>query len=137
MRISDWSSDVCSSDLHEVQGIAIGHFIGLFCGLGVRNLDVSKRHDGFTCKRLNGTIKNTIKADGTLPVPAGSAWIPLSDSHRKNGGTPAARWTLRDVAGKVTGAQNKTRNTTNWRSQAHDARRATNSAIRARRRERR
>src|SRR3546814_6331921 len=28
MRISDWSSDVCSSDLHERDGTALGHHLG-------------------------------------------------------------------------------------------------------------
>src|SRR3546814_4666064 len=88
MRISDWSSDVCSSDL--------------------------------------GTIKNTIKADGMLMVPAGSAWIPFSDSHRKNGGKPAACWTFPDVAGKVTGAQKRTRTSTTLRSPAPEAGASTN-----------
>src|SRR3546814_13753920 len=83
MRISDWSSDVCSSDL--------------------------------------GTIKNTIKADGMLMVPAGSAWIPFSDSHRKNGGKPAACWTFPDVAGKVTSAQKRTRTSTTFRPPAPEA----------------
>src|SRR3546814_5905697 len=116
----------------EVQRIRIGHFIGLFHGLGVRDLDVGKRHDGFTCKRLTGTIKNTIKADGMLMVPAGSAWIPFSDSHRKNGGKPAACWTFPDVAGKVTGAQKRTRTSTTLRSPAPEAGASTNSAIWAR-----
>src|SRR5690606_10486724 len=104
------SPDFCAARPdHEVQGVGVSHFIGFFLGLSVRNLDVGKRHDGFTFDRLTETIKNTIKADGTLMVPAGSAWIPLSESHRKSGEKPAAYWTSSDIPRRTDGAQKRTR----------------------------
>ena len=93
---------------------------------------MGKRHDGFTFDRLTETIKNTIKADGTLMVPAGSAWIPLSESHRKSGEKPAAYWTSSDIPRRTDGAQKRTRTSTTLRSPAPEAGASTNSAIWAR-----
>src|SRR3546814_5109289 len=55
MRISDWSSDVCSSDLVAVQ-LAVGHDIGVVSDVGasaVALLDVDERaHTGPCLERV-------------------------------------------------------------------------------------
>jgi len=44
---------------------------GLVPGLGVGDPHVIQCHDGASSKGLAGTIKNTIKVDGTPMVPGG------------------------------------------------------------------
>src|SRR3546814_5810774 len=41
MRISDWSSDVCSSDLDLVAGRDVQRILGLLIFLGVRGADIA------------------------------------------------------------------------------------------------
>src|SRR3546814_3084381 len=84
MRISDWSSDVCSSDLPPLGGVDRGHGVGI---RGVRRqaIDRLRRH----CDRLARTDQQRRLAQRLAAVAAysgGEDWI--WDGHGPSGISP-------------------------------------------------
>src|SRR3546814_2914840 len=82
MRISDWSSDVCSSDLHALRAIAVprAHAIG-------RRRWLYHRYP-----RRNGYAPRRVRL-GLLPLPPGNLGMPRRRA-RAEPGAPHAKHLL-------------------------------------------
>src|SRR3546814_12126198 len=77
MRISDWSSDVCSSDLREMRGIIfkiIGDRIAARIGLGIA------RHRAIGQRRIGGRRKERQRVKIGAPRPR--CVLPRSEERR-------------------------------------------------------
>src|SRR3546814_20904796 len=69
MRISDWSSDVCSSDLHGVASATVAARLGLECVVYMGATDVERQAPNvFRMKLLGATV-----------VPVESGYKTLKD----------------------------------------------------------
>src|SRR3546814_17870425 len=83
MRISDWSSDVCSSDLHALMGLAPRLLV--LGGGGYNPWAVGRCWAGVWAT-LNGIDPTVAPTPGALAVLARQTW------NRSQGRVPLARW---------------------------------------------
>src|SRR3546814_10225488 len=82
MRISDWSSDVCSSDLLDIAGNFLCH-VSLFCWGRARNRAIARR----------SSLAVQPDADGILPhgFSEAVAWKLAPIAHRPRRGNTCRR----------------------------------------------
>src|SRR3546814_8418262 len=81
MRISDWSSDVCSSDLAVLQGVHDNYDTDTFKALISASAELTKSDAGGAMKASHRVIADHLRAsgflvaDGVLPANEGRGYV--------------------------------------------------------------
>src|SRR3546814_21189414 len=104
MRISDWSSDVCSSDLRDLAGLAARYLSGWLAIAGLPDLSASGARDA-RVRMADGRLSSVDARLHDIALDAagtGLAFAGLDGDVRLSGGPPVdsvLRWPSRPMPG--------------------------------------